>query len=121
MQSAHVLIVEDEFLIRMTLSEALLDEGFEVTEAATGDEALRLVGERDQFDLLLTDVQLPGVLNGVELARAARARYPTLPVIFVTGRPDSFSGRGNDEREVCIAKPYLPSEICEAARRLTRR
>jgi CheY-like chemotaxis protein len=118
MSGKTVLIVEDDFLIRMTLAEALADEGFLVAEAGSGDEALAMLQDDDSIDLLMTDIQLPGHLDGFALVRAARIRRPDLPVVFMTGRPEPQTSRANP-RDVFIAKPYLPSEICAAARRLT--
>lgn len=115
--SPRVLVVEDEFLIRMTLAEALADEGFDVIEAETGDDALPILKSDPNIRLLLTDIQLPGVLNGRMLATRAREHLPSLPIIFMTGQPDS-SDRAND-RDVFISKPYTLFDICEAARRLT--
>ena len=76
MPDRKILVVEDEFLIRLTLVESLGDDGFMSVEAATGDEALALLGEDDTIELLLTDVQLPGTLDGIALARAARRHRP---------------------------------------------
>jgi CheY-like chemotaxis protein len=118
MPGKTVLIVEDDFLIRMTLAEALADDGFVVAEAASGDEALAMLQDDDSIELLMTDIQLPGKLDGFALVRAARTRRPDLPVVFMTGRPDANASQGNP-RDLFIAKPYLPSEICAAARRLT--
>lgn len=120
MASPRVLLVEDEFLIRITLSEALVDEGFEVVEAASGDEALRLVREQPGFDLLLTDIRLPGT-DGHSVALAARERSPDLPVIFMSGQPPERAGSDLPSRELYITKPYLISDICAAVRRLTTR
>ena len=72
----RVLIVEDEFLIRMTLFEALSDEGFDVVEAASGDDALVLLRDDPTIRLLLTDLQLPGGLDGRALALKAREAVP---------------------------------------------
>lgn len=119
MHKTRVLLVEDEFLIRLTLSEALADDGFDVTEAADGIEAMRLIDGPDQFALLLTDVQLPGGFGGQDIARCFRARRGDLPVIFMTGRPDTLSGSVANPRDLLIMKPYTPSAICAAARRLT--
>lgn len=119
MTAPKCLIVEDEYLIRLTLAEALTDDGFDVVEAATGDEALAILQRDDSVELLLTDIQLPGKLDGVALARAARDHAPSLPVIFMTGRPDSKIG--GSERDAFIPKPYLPSQVCATARRLTGR
>lgn len=113
----RVLVVEDEFLIRMTLSEALGDEGFEVLEAETADAALPMLEADSRIDLLLTDIQLPGVLNGRTLAQKVREHNPSLPIIFMTGRPDPMDRAS--ELEVFISKPYTLNDICEAARRLT--
>ncbi len=115
----RILIVEDEFLVRLTLAEALADEGFEVLEADSGDEALRLLQADASIALLLTDIQLPGKLNGLNLARLARETRPELPAIFMTGRPDTMAGSLHSDRDTFIAKPYLPSEVAAAARRLT--
>lgn len=115
--STRILVVEDEFLIRMTLAEALSDEGFHVLEAESGDEALVILRENPLIKLLLTDIQLPGALNGRALAKLAREASPSLPIIYMTGQPDP--GDQASEREVFISKPYTLLEICEAARRLT--
>src|SRR5947209_2974364 len=116
-QQPRVLIVEDEFLIRMTLAEALGDEGFEVLEAETGDAALPMLQADPEIQLLLTDIQLPGRLNGRALALKAREHKPTLPIIYMTGRPDP--GDMASPLDVFISKPYTLNDICEAARRLT--
>ena len=112
-----MLVVEDEFLIRMTLAEALGDEGFEVLEAETADAALPILEADPRINLLLTDIQLPGLLNGRTLAQKVRAQMPLLPIIFMTGRPDPLDRA--TELEVFISKPYTLNDICEAARRLT--
>ena len=116
-QPPRVLVVEDEFLIRMTLAEALGDEGFEVLEAETGDAALPMLQADPEIRLLLTDIQLPGQLNGRALAQKAREHKPTLPIIYMTGRPDP--GDMASPLDVFISKPYTLNDICAAARRLT--
>ncbi len=118
MKKPRLLLVEDEFLIRLTLVDALADEGFDVVEAESGDEALAIIGGPTRFSLLVTDVQLPGTLNGIALADAARLHDPHLPVLFMTGRPDMVSRAAATPHEAVVSKPYVPSDICEAARRL---
>jgi len=115
----RVLVVEDEFLIRLTLVEALSDEGFEVLEAETGDAALPILQSDPAICLLLTDIQLPGTLNGRTLAAKARETLPDLPVIFMTGRPDASDDANRSARDVLISKPYTLADICKAAKRLT--
>ena len=118
MPNAKILVVEDEVLIRLTLAEALAEEGFTVVEAASGDEALALLGQEEGISLLLTDVQLPGRTDGLALASEVRRRSPDLPVIYVTGRPDTLAAGTRSGRDATIVKPYLPSEVCATARRL---
>jgi DNA-binding response OmpR family regulator len=76
-----VLVVDDEVLIRMTV----IDAGFEVIEAGTADEALDIIdGEAIHF--LFTDIQMPGVLTGVDLANEVAARFPNAGIIVASGR-----------------------------------
>lgn len=115
----RVLVVEDEFLIRLTLIEALSDEGFEVIEAESGDDALPILESDGAISLLLTDIQLPGSLNGHALAERVRANKPDLPVIFMTGRAQTAQQGSRSTRDIFIAKPYALTDICNAAKRLT--
>ena len=82
---ARVLLVEDENIIRLVAAEVLHDEGFEVAEAQNGDEAVELLNGSRTFDVLFTDVRMPGTLDGVDVAIHARSRYPTIPVLVVSG------------------------------------
>lgn len=115
MSGATLLVVEDDFLIRLTLTEALGDAGFQVIEASSTDEALDLL-RQSRPALLMTDIQLPGSMDGRELARVARQDQPDLPVIFMTGRPDVGEAAARSDRDRFIAKPYLPSEVCALVR-----
>ncbi|MGN6315234.1 PAS domain S-box protein [Trinickia sp.] len=80
-----ILVVEDDESVRASTSEMLRELGYRVVVAADGASALRLVGERPDIRLLFTDVGLPGGMNGRQLADAARATRPELPVLFTTG------------------------------------
>lgn len=115
----RILVVEDEFLIRLTLTEALGDEGFEVLEAETGDDALPMLDAGCGIRLLLTDIQLPGSLNGFALVDRARQSMPGLPVIYMSGRADPDSSASASHLDVFVAKPYTLTDICDAAKRLT--
>ncbi len=115
---SKVLVVEDEFLVRLTLVEALSDEGFQVLEAETGDAALPILQDFREISLLLTDIQLPGTINGRTLALKARETLPDLPIIFMTGGPNAEEPDGS-ARDVFISKPYTLANICRMARRLT--
>ena len=116
----RVLVVEDDFLIRMTLSEALQNEGFIVIEADSGEAALVQLRSDPTISLLMTDMQLSGSLDGGALASAVRAENAILPIIYMTGRPDRI-GTVDPSREIVISKPYLPSQVCAAARALVAR
>jgi CheY-like chemotaxis protein len=113
-QGARILVVEDDLLIRMMLTEVLIDEGYDVVEAETGDDAVALLNSG--ITLLLTDVQLPGTLNGRALVEFARKTMPDLPVIYTSGRSDATLVQG--PREMAVAKPYQSTEICAAVRRM---
>ena len=116
-KQSKVLVVEDEFLVRLTLAEALSDEGFQVLEAETGDAALPILQSNQEISLLLTDIQLPGTINGHALALRARENLPNLPIIFMTGGSDGETDAS--ARDVFISKPYTLANICKTAKRLT--
>jgi DNA-binding response OmpR family regulator len=120
MSDPRILVVEDDFLIRMTLTEALENDGFVVIEADSGEAALVQLRADRTIRLLLTDMQLSGSLDGHALAAAIRAEDLVLPIIYMTGRPDKV-GTVDPSREMIIGKPYLPSEICAAARAMLAR
>lgn len=115
----RVLLVEDEPLIRLLLAESLAEEGLRVTEAANGDGAAALIDGPDGFDLLLTDIQMPGDLDGRAVAQHARRRDPDIAVIYMTGRPDVLGGGGAlGPKDAILRKPFTPSEVLAAIRRL---
>ncbi len=123
MAAVRVLLVEDEGLIRMVTSEFLRDEGFEVTEAWNGDEAARLLDTSDHFDVLFTDVQMPGTLDGIDLAMRARRQYAMIPLLVVSGYAAQLMTRLGvlKPSAVFIGKPYDLKRIVDALRRLTLR
>nr|WP_277819277.1 response regulator [Pseudoroseomonas vastitatis] len=80
-----VLVVDDEPVIRMLITEVLEELGYAAIEAADGPEGLRVLQSNRRVDLLVTDVGLPGGMNGRQLADAARQQRPGLKVLFITG------------------------------------
>jgi len=80
-----VLVVDDEATVRMLVTEILDDLGYVSMEAGDGPEALAFLHSNARIDLLITDVGLPGGMNGRQVADAARAARPGLPVLFITG------------------------------------
>ena len=112
----RLLLVEDEFLIRLTLSETLSDDGFEVVEAADSDSALALLEQQGEFAMMLTDIQLPGALDGTALAARARTARPDLPVIFMSGRPQHCAAP--HPLDTYVNKPYSPATLSATVRRI---
>jgi CheY-like chemotaxis protein len=84
MTALRILLAEDEALLRELTSEDLRDAGHSVACAEDGDMALKVL-EQESFDLLLTDIRMPGTLDGWELARTARARWPGIKVVYLSG------------------------------------
>ncbi len=112
-----ILVVEDEVMLLQILAEELEDLGYRVLATMRGDEALKqLQAATLGIDLLITDIRLPGALDGWTVAEEARRIKPELPVIYVTG----YSA--NAPREVpgsiLISKPYRLTAIINAARQL---
>jgi CheY-like chemotaxis protein len=86
-----VLVVEDEALIRMVTVDTLEDAGFNTIEAANADEAIAIVCDRHDIDVLFTDVNMPGKLDGMDLMRLVTENRPDISVILASGmeRPAS--------------------------------
>ncbi len=99
--AATVLVVEDEILIRVLIADELRAEGFSVIEAATAEEALSYFQAGVQVDLVVSDIQLPGALNGVDLIRRLRAQAPSLPTVLTSGHSP-----GVHEADAFLPKPY---------------
>ena len=117
----RVLVVEDEPHLREAVAEALALEGFSVTEAASGDEAAGLIDVPGRFDLLLTDVQMPGVLDGLDVAARARVRQPDLPIVVATGRRGVQPGVDQlQPRCALVVKPYGLQMILDAIGAVSR-
>jgi len=111
--------VEDEVLISQLVADWLGERGFAVQEAASGDEALRYVDSGAPVDVLFTDVNLPGAIDGAELAQRVREMRPDLPIVYCSGRY-GYSELGRVvPRSVFVAKPYNPADICTLLERLT--
>ncbi len=111
MYQRTVLIVEDEPLIRMTLADALEDEGYYVLEAETVLEAIAVLGHH-AVDAVITDVDMPGALSGLDLAEFLHVSMGSLPVIVTSGGRD-----GADcplpNGAIFIPKPYPLARMIE--------
>ncbi|MGI4861314.1 MAG: ATP-binding protein [Janthinobacterium lividum] len=124
-RAAHgerILLVEDDRFIRALAAEVLRDSGYAVLEAANGLEAMNLLHSGQQFALLVTDVGLPGGMNGRQVADAARAVRQGLKVLFITGyAANKALGDGQlDPGMEVLTKPFDMEELSRRVRGLTR-
>ena len=115
-----ILIVEDEDLILDIMAETLTDAGYDVMTASTGPQAVALIeAGKTKFSALFSDFHLPGGLTGLDVATAIRRRFPALPVILATGRPDVLEKSWRPgENYVLLQKPYGPSQMLRELGRL---
>ncbi len=111
-----VLLVDDDDDVRAVTSDMLERVGYCVLAAASAAEALELVGNADRLDALITDVVLPGGMDGVELARNARQRRPGLPALLITGYSDALAGETGVAGARVLLKPFRHTEFAEAVR-----
>lgn len=103
-----ILIVEDETLIRIALSDYLQECGFKVLEAAHADEAVKILEHSPvTIDLVFSDIVMPGAMDGFALARWVRAHRPGLPIMLTSGDARKTDcARELCEREPFVSKPY---------------
>ncbi|HTJ65554.1 MAG TPA: response regulator [Alphaproteobacteria bacterium] len=114
--SLTVLIVEDELFVRMSIAEYLRDEGFHVIEAANGDEAMAVLRGGTPISLVFTDVRMPGSIDGCELAKQVRARWPHVPVILTSGYSEELLSARSISEDIVVPKPYRPQAILTTIR-----
>src|ERR1700686_4176577 len=81
-----ILVVEDEMLLRMRAVDIVEDAGFTPIEAVNADEALAILESRSDIELLFTDIQMPGTMDGLRLAHAVHERWPSIKIILVSGK-----------------------------------
>ena len=111
-----VLVVEDETMVMMSIAAELRSAGFAVIEATNADEAIAALNANDTIDIMFTDVQMPGSMNGLELVAQVHRRWPSVRVLITSGTAmltpgdlalgDSF-----------ISKPYSSSDVTAELRR----
>jgi CheY-like chemotaxis protein len=112
---AVVLIVEDEYLLRMNAVDVLEQAGFETVEAHNADEAISILKARKDIRVVFTDIEMPGSLDGLKLAHAIRDRWPPIEIILTSGKhrlnTDQIPARGK-----FIPKPYSGDVVVSAVR-----
>jgi len=100
-----IIVVEDEVLLRLWISDELRDGGFTVLEAADADEALQILTSSVPVQVVLTDVRMPGRMDGVALAEWLRRERPDVKVIIAS------SHVGSSAAHVSITKPYSADQV----------
>ena len=110
---ATVLIVEDEAIIRFATASMVEDAGFDVIEARTADEAMRILESRSDVQIVFTDIDMPGSMNGLKLARTVADRWPPIDLIVTSGKigvaPADLPCRGQ-----FLPKPYSMRQVSRA-------
>jgi CheY-like chemotaxis protein len=112
-----VLIVEDEFLIRMDAVDMVRAAGFDVVEAKNADEAIPILETRNDIRIVFTDIQMPGSMDGLKLAAAIRGRWPPIKIVATSG----LNNIGEDalpSGSRFLPKPYGAVQIALALREL---
>lgn len=117
MASQIVLVVEDEGLVRLDAAETLRDAGFTVVEAANADQALAVVAGGESVDLLFTDINMPGSMDGLELAKRVSRLKPRIHLLLTSGKVRPARGQIPDDGGF-IAKPYTPQAVTRAVCRM---
>jgi CheY-like chemotaxis protein len=115
---ARVLVVEDEVLVRWMVLELVAEAGLSALEAENADAALRLLETDGPFDVLFTDVHMPGSMDGFALARAVREKWPTTHIIIASGHSGAKSA-AEAGAERFFAKPYNAQAVIEALQSLS--
>jgi CheY-like chemotaxis protein len=113
-----VLLVEDEPLVRMVNLEVLQEANFRVIDANDADEAFEILKRRsDQVRVVLTDVDMPGSMNGFEFARLVAQGWPAIAVLVISGKTAPTPG-DLPRNGMFLAKPYSSDQLIETLRRL---
>jgi CheY-like chemotaxis protein len=123
-RSPMIIVVDDEPDILQYIREILCHVNYEVIVATSGDQAWTLFEEHQpEIDMVLTDVVMPGSVDGLELAAKIHQVDPSLPVLFVTGALPEGDARavGIVEKELLVRKPFSPKQLIDLVEARIRR
>ena len=108
-----MLVVEDEMLVLLSICEDLASKGYEVLTAASADEAIEILESRNDINMVFTDVEMPGSMDGLRLAAAVRDRWPPINIVVTSGK-----GRPLDAQMPAgtqfVGKPYQTADVLTA-------
>ena len=105
-----VLVVEDDIMLRMRAVDIVEDAGYASVEAVDADEAFSVLQSRSDIALLFTDIQMPGIMDGLQLAHAVYERWPHLKIILVSGRL-KLSSADIPRESLFFGKPLVSHQI----------
>lgn len=114
---AVILVVEDSAIIRMGAIDLVRSAGYEALEASDADEAIGILESRTDIDLVFTDVQMPGTMDGIKLAHCIRDRWPRVKLIIASGKA-ILAGSILPEGSRFFSKPYSDHAIDAAMARM---
>jgi CheY-like chemotaxis protein len=115
-EPATVLVVEDEVLIRLMIAQELRAARFRVIEAVNANEALAVLQTSTRVDALMTDIRIPGSMDGLRLATLVRSTWPQIKIIIASAHaPDTLAPGIKDS---FIGKPYHPDRVIDRLRKL---
>lgn len=118
-ERACILLVDDDHTVRASMRRVLAQAGYDVTEAVSGDAATALIEEAAAFDMLVTDVRMPGSCDGMALAACWRETVPGRPVLFVSGYNEGrLDVGGIGPHETVLHKPFRRASLLNAVQHL---
>ncbi|HLW93082.1 MAG TPA: response regulator [Roseiarcus sp.] len=108
-----VLVVEDEPVVRFTAAAQIRNAGFRVIEAGSADEAIDILNARDDIRVVFTDIEMPGTMDGLRLARVVREKWPPVELIVTSGRR-RIAEADLPSRGRFIEKPYTERQLIDS-------
>ena len=112
---AAILVVEDEPILNLDISDALRAKGYEVIAVTNADDAIKALEFRHDIQTIFTDINMPGSMDGLKLAAAVRDRWPPVNIIVTTGMKAPHCDK-LPTNSIFIAKPYRNDEVIKAIR-----
>lgn len=116
-RAPRILLVEDEVLISMMIEDAMIARGFEVLTATNAGDALQVLSDGTPVDVLFTDINIDGDMDGTVLAHRAREIRPELAVLYASGTLKSIANAVPGS--TFVPKPYAPADVCAMLAQLT--
>jgi two-component system, response regulator PdtaR len=117
-KSPTILVVEDEILIRMMVATELRTAGFIVIEAAGADDALKVLQSSQPVDLMVTDIAMPGSMDGAKLAMLVHATWPNVKIMIASAYSPEWPA--STSIHAYVGKPYNPERLIERIRLLLK-